>query len=246
MIQRNLSFYRTPPISYDQVSEMINSFFLNSSSTKTSIDVIKEMGDGWAGAAWDQYIEVIERSLDGHTISHELLHHFDFNFVKHIREKYNLSFPFDNISEMARVANPKDEFRTKMIKDSPSFNEIFFNDLKDKGVSFKGGPKGAGDQYSLAQRLEYISKPTEILSYFNDARSLMIDEAASMGQSIPYPSTEEVIDFALSESVSPIFDSFLDSLFLLKNKYGAEAYDIIGVEDKTGDFLLDFFSQYGV
>jgi len=252
MIHRNINLYRKTPISYEQVSKMINSFFIESPSTKANIDIIKEMGDGWAGAAWDEYIEVVEGSLEGSSIlSHELLHHFDRNFVIHMENKYNLKFPFYHVSEMAIAVGSKNPLRASMIDlyggNFSKFDKIFSNNLKINGIPFDGGVSGAGDTFTSFDRLKYIIKPTEVLSYFNDVRSLMIDQAELAGKSISYPSTEDVIDFALVRATNPFFKTLLNSLFDLEVKYGSKAaYDVVGADNKTGDFLLDFFSQYGV
>lgn len=256
MLKRNLGMLSSENLDSIDFKKLIEEYFQDPSFSSAKINIAKE-GDLPGDAAGIQYygsnlIEIMERNLEdyGTTVSHELLHHFDENFLKFFKNKKGLDFEYEDVSFLAHAANPS-LINTQNIKE---VKEIFLDELKTSNYNLLNNSKQFNDWDEASNYLlEYLTRPTEVLSYFNDIRSIMILEGFANNK---YPSPEEVLKFARSaqgqKKVHFAFLSLINSLDELYYEYGHQAYRMLNVssgyskETKARDLTLDFFKQYGV
>ena len=254
MLKRNLKSFSQKKLDDISFKNMIEEFFKDPSFSSTTINIVKnkDLAGNTVGTQYGDKIQVVEGYLDNFetVASHELLHHFDENFLKFFSKKIGINLEFPNVSFLSNSQNPE------LIGSSniPELKSLFVGELKSNYPNLlKGSEKYKTWEEAGEGVGKYLTRPTEVLSYFNDIRSMMILEKANAAK---YPSAKQVLSFARSidgqESVHGGFLSLINSLDKLQSKYGEEAYDMLNItpsgysEPITGDLALDFFNQYGV
>jgi hypothetical protein len=183
------------------------------------------------------------------TISHELMHAFDNQFLKFLKEKglvktnkrYLSDFMMDNVTYKAFKSS-------KEAKDIISRNilyEGYYTGFKNK------------DDY-----IDYITYPTELFSYIGEVKTHIMsnaDKYFETGRPYRYPTIEDVLHlydqnkefYKWASQEVPIHNIFkmFDSIDEIYNIYGEQAYRLFkmdNMKDKSGDFLLDFLKTLGL
>ena len=230
-------------LSNQQISDLINSFFREYKPVKikvVSIDEIK--GAAAVSAGHINLIKSLKSSLlSSSTLIHELMHNFDYNFARFLDKKYRVS----GKNYLSDVSNVKEttEALVKNTSIAKKFKEqIDYDVTKMTNYETKELYKNI-DEY-IKRQLEYYSKPTEVQSHFNDLRTYMIEE----GVSSKYPTLRETLKYleSLNGRKKEALYLFYKSIKDTAKEMGDSAYTEFKVEKVTGNFIEDYFLQFGI
>lgn len=240
MLRLIIEKYGNKNVTKQKISSLIDEFLEYGSSLRfviidqktmdlvsNSIEIGKDSSVRGLSHYYDDLVNVVDGHLEDSVIlSHELLHNFDLKFGKFLISKNMIkSLPMGYISDaLANFLNPL----LISIKDSQLL-------LSKVGVHFKGGI-GEAQEF-----IGYWTKPTEMLSFFNDVRSRMI----LTGNYSSYPKIEEVLEYIIKNEHDG-FAIMVKSIKEISDDLGEKAYSELKTRRITGDFFVDFFKQFGL
>ena len=195
LIKQYLEKFGNKNLSDKEVRILIDDFFATSKPTKINV-VNPEAMPGARGLAHTGagFIEILKSRLEETTVTHELMHMFDADFAKFIGKKYKLKNRPYYISDIMNYSTAKSNIEV----DAEVFNilkEKYKYKNKTESINFYTQNKYKDLDEYVETQIEYYLNPTEIMSHFNDVRSIMITKFENIYDS--YPDTKEVVDFIL-------------------------------------------------
>lgn len=243
LIKRYINKNTGSTVSDKEVSDLINSFFRDYEPVKIKV-VSKDDIRGAAGVSIGSrnlIMSLKSEVLSSSTLIHELMHNFDYNFAIFLNKKYKVSgekylSDISNAKESSRALNNNDSIINKF-KEQINYDVTKYTNYKTKK------PYKDIDEY-INKQINYYSDPTEVQSHFNDLRTHMIDK----GVSSKYPTLPEVLKYlenSKGHRKKGLY-TFYKSIKDTAKEMGDSAYTEFKVERVTGNFIEDYFLQFGL
>ena len=179
--------------------------------------------------------------LSSSTLIHELMHNFDRNFAIFLNKKYRISGQ-NYLSDIvgSRVSSEALRNSASVVN---NFKEQIDFDVT-KMISHKTKKPYKDIEEYINTQINYYSRPTEAQSHFNDLRTHMIDE----GVSSKYPTLPEILKYLESSEgyKKRSLYIFYKSIKKAAKEMGDSAYTEFKVDKVTGNFVEDYFLQFGL
>lgn len=243
LIKKYINKHTGSTASDKEVSDLINSFFKDYKPVKIKVVNQDEIKGAVAVSVGNKNLIKSLKSavLSSSTLIHELMHNFDRNFAIFLNKKYRISGK-NNLSDVVG-SRASSEALSNSASVVNNFKEQIDFDVTKMISSKTKKPYKDIEEY-INRQINYYSRPTEVQSHFNDLRTHMIDE----GVSSKYPTLPEILKYLESSEGHKKrgLYTFYKSIKNAAKEMGDSAYTEFKVEKVTGNFVEDYFLQFGL